>query len=166
MTEISLAPKRPEDSMTTMTEYVLPTHANVLGNVFGGQVLAWIDLCAAICAQRHMRRIAITAGIDELSFERSIKVGQVVHISARITAAFRTSIEIVALVEGEDPRTGERWPCVTAFVTFVGVDDDRKPVPVPPVLLESDEEKSLAEAAAERRAQRLAKRKKPIKSAS
>ena len=166
MTDASLAPKRPSDSVTNMTEYVLPTHANVLGNVFGGQVLAWIDLCAAICAQRHMRRIAITAGIDELSFERSIKVGQVVHISARITAAFRTSIEIVALVEGEDPRTGERWPCVTAFVTFVGVDDDRKPVPVPPLLLESDEEKSLAEAAAERRAQRLAKRKKPIKSAS
>ena len=88
MTETSPAPKRPADSVTTMTEYVLPTHANVLGNVFGGQVLAWIDLCAAICAQRHTRRTAITAGIDELSFERPIKVGQVVHISARVTAAF------------------------------------------------------------------------------
>jgi acyl-CoA hydrolase len=163
MTEISLAPKRPEDSMTTMTEYVLPTHANVLGNVFGGQVLAWIDLCAAICAQRHMRRIAITAGIDELSFERSIKVGQVVHISARVTAAFRTSIEIVALVEGEDPRTGDRWPCVTAFVTFVGVDDDRKPAPVPPLVIESDEDKARAKEAAERRANRLAKRSKAQK---
>lgn len=160
MTETPLVAKRPDESVTTMTEYVLPTHANVLGNVFGGQVLAWIDLCAAICAQRHMRRIAITAGIDELSFERSIKVGQVVHVSARVTAAFRTSLEIVALVEGEDPLTGERWPCVTAFVTFVGVDDDRKPVPIPPLLLETDHDQALAEAAAERRAHRLEKRKR------
>jgi acyl-CoA hydrolase len=158
MTATPLAPKRPADSVTTMTEYVLPTHANVLGNVFGGQVLAWIDLCAAMCAQRHMRRIAITAGIDELSFERPIKVGQVVHISARVTAAFRTSIEIVALVEGEDLRSGERWPCVTAYVTFVGVDDARKPTPVPPLLLESDADKAYAEAAKKRREHRLATR--------
>ena len=159
MTETSPAPRRPADSVTTMTEYVLPTHANVLGNVFGGQVLAWIDLCAAICAQRHTRRTAITAGIDELSFERPIKVGQVVQIAARVTAAFRTSIEIVVLVSGEDPRTGERWPCVTAFVTFVSVDDDRKPAPVPPLLLESDEDRAFAEAAVKRREHRLAKRK-------
>src|SRR5690349_16278887 len=111
------------DSVTTMTEYVLPTHANALGNVFGGQVLAWVDLCAAICAQRHTGRIAITAGIDELSFEQPIQVGQVVRLLARVTGTFRTSLEILVHVEGENAMTGERWTCVTAFVTYVAVDD-------------------------------------------
>jgi acyl-CoA hydrolase len=152
-------PKRPADSATTMTEYVLPTHANVLGNAFGGQILAWIDVCSAICAQRHTGRIAITASIDDLSFERSVKVGQVVRISARVTGAFRTSVEILANVEGEDAMTGERWTCVTAFLTFVAVDASLKPTPVPPLLLESDEDKALAENAAERRARRLERRK-------
>ena len=75
-------PRSPAASVTNMTEYVLPTHANVLGNVFGGQILAWVDLCAAICAQRHTGHIIITAGVDELSFEKPIKVGQVVLLSA------------------------------------------------------------------------------------
>src|SRR5262245_36731010 len=110
-------------SVTTMTELVLPTHANSLGGVFGGQVLAWVDLCAAICAQRHTGRIVTTAGIDDLSFERPIKVGQVVRLTARVTAAFRTSVETMVTVEGENAMTGERWPCVTAFVTFVAVDE-------------------------------------------
>jgi acyl-CoA hydrolase len=152
-------PKRPEESVTTMTEYVLPTHANVLGNAFGGQILAWIDLCAAICAQRHTGHIAITAGIDELSFERPIKVGQVVRLTARVTAAFRTSLEILTSVEGEDSMTGDRWPCVTAFVTFVAVDASLRPTPVPGLLLETEGDRALAEAAAERRAHRLARRK-------
>lgn len=158
-TATSLTSKRPADSLTTMTEYVLPTHANVLGNAFGGQILAWIDLCAAICAQRHTGNIAITAGIDDLSFERPIKVGQVVHVTARITAAFRTSIEILARVTGEDAMTGERWPCVTAFLTFVAVDAARRPAPVPPLLLEGEDDEALARAAAERRVERLAKRR-------
>ena len=97
-----------------MTEFVLPTHANALGSVFGGQVMAWIDLCGAICAQRHTGRIAITAGMDELSFERPIKVGQVVRLRARVTATFRTSLELLVVAEGEDAVAGETWPCVSA----------------------------------------------------
>jgi acyl-CoA hydrolase len=154
-------PRTPERSLTTMTELVLPTHANSLGSVFGGQVLAWIDLCAAICAQRHTGRIVTTAGIDELSFERPIKVGQVAQITARITASFRTSVEVRVQVDGEDARTGERWPCVSAFVTFVAVDDDQRPTAVPPVELATDEDHALARDAAERRAARLAKRRRP-----
>ena len=123
----SRGPKRVADSLATMTEYVLPTHANALGNVFGGQILAWVDLCAAICAQRHTGSMAITAGVDDLSFEQPIKVGQVVRLSARMTAAFRTSVEILVEVEGEDAMTGARWPCVTAFVTYVAVDAALKP---------------------------------------
>jgi acyl-CoA hydrolase len=140
-----------------MTELVLPTHANSLGGVFGGQVMAWIDLAAAICAQRHTGRIVITAGIDDLSFERPIKVGQVAQITARVTATFRTSVEVEVQVDGEDARTRERWPCVSAFVTFVAVDDDLRPTEVPQLALLTDEDRRLAEGGAERRAARLAR---------
>jgi acyl-CoA hydrolase len=143
-----------------MTEYVLPTHANALGNVFGGQVMAWMDLCAAICAQRHTSNICITAGIDDLSFEEPIKVGQVVRLTARITAAFRTSVEVEVDVRGEDCLTGRTWPCVSAFLTFVGVDSDLKPTLVPPIEISTVDERARAIDAAERRAQRLARRPK------
>ena len=143
-----------------MTELVLPTHANSLGGVFGGQVLAWIDLAAAICAQRHTGRIVITAGIDDLSFERPIKVGQVAEVKARVTAAFRTSVEVEVQVDGEDARTRERWPCVSAFVTLVAVDDALRPTGVPPLAVVTDEDRRLAAGAAERRAARLARRRR------
>ncbi|MFT3768285.1 MAG: acyl-CoA thioesterase [Minicystis sp.] len=143
-----------------MTEFVLPTHANALGSVFGGQVMAWIDLCAAICAQRHTGQIVTTAGIDDLSFHRPIKVGQVAQLRARITAAFRSSVEVQVQVDGEDATTGEQWLCVSAFATFVAVDADLRPTAVPPLLLESDEDRELSAAATERRAQRLSRRNK------
>jgi acyl-CoA hydrolase len=141
-----------------MTELVLPTHANSLGGVFGGQVIAWIDLAGAICAQRHTGHIVTTAGIDELSFERPIKVGQVAELTARITAAFNTSVEVLVRVDGEDATTRQRWPCVSAFVTYVAVDDALQKVAVPPLVLATDDDRALAEAAAERRARRLAGR--------
>jgi acyl-CoA hydrolase len=150
--------KRSADSFTTMTEYVLPTHANALGSVFGGQVLAWMDLCGAICAQRHTGHIVITAGIDDLSFDRPVKVGHVVRLTARVTATFRTSLEILVDVEGEDAMTGDYWPCVSAFVTFVAVDAALRPTAVAPLVLATDEERELARAAEERRARRLARR--------
>jgi len=146
--------------MTTMTEYVLPTHANVLGNVFGGQILAWVDICAAICAQRHAGQMVITAGVDELSFEKPIKVGQVVLLTARITATFRTSLEILVQVQGEDAKTGARWPCVSAFVTCVALDGNLVPTPVPALELRTEEERTLFADAHERRTHRLARRKK------
>ena len=156
----ALAPRRVAESFTTMTEYVLPTHANLVGSVFGGQILAWVDLCGAICAQRHTGYLAITAGIDDLSFERAIRVGQVVRLTARVTAAFNTSVEILVDVEGEAATTGERWPCVTAFLTFVAVDANGRPTPVPPLEVSNEEERAFAAAAAERREQRLARRKR------
>jgi acyl-CoA hydrolase len=153
------APRPAARSVTTMTELVLPTHANSLGGVFGGQVLAWIDLAAAICAQRHTGRIVVTAGIDDLSFERPVKVGHVAQITARVTAAFRTSVEVAVQVDGEDARTGERWPCVSAFVTLVAVDESLSPTQVPPLALASGEDRRLTEAATHRRAARLARRR-------
>lgn len=162
-TENPLAPRHVRDSIASMTEYVLPTHANALGTVFGGQILAWIDLCAAICAQRHGRRLAVTAEFDDVTFQAPIAVGQVVLLEARVTAAFRTSVEILVDVQGEDAQSGRRWPCARAFVTFVSIEDvggQRKPALVPPLLLETDEERQLCAEANERRQQRLARRKR------
>jgi acyl-CoA hydrolase len=158
MSERSLdTPRSARDSVTTMTEYVLPTHANALGNVFGGQVLAWMDLCAAICSQRFAGTICITAGIDELSFDGPIRVGQVVRLEARVTATFRSSMEIAVDVRGEDAMTGETWPCVSGFLTFVGFRDG-KPAPVPQLLVETEEEQKAVARALKRREERLARR--------
>ncbi len=150
-----MEPRPVSQSQTTMTEIVLPTHANAMGNVFGGQVLAWMDVAAAICAQRHCGTVAVTAGIDDLSFEGPVKVGHVIRLEARLTAAFRSSVEVSVEVRGEDANTGRTWPCVQAFMSFVAIDSYGKPVPVPPLLVEHDAQRTLAEAAAERRAHRL-----------
>jgi acyl-CoA hydrolase len=131
-------------SVTEMVEYVLPQHANIAGNVFGGQIMAWVDLCAAICAQRHAGRPCVTAFVDDLLFKRPVRVGQVVRLRAEVTATFRTSMEIDVRVEGEDTLTGERWPTVECRAVFVAMDDDRKPTPVRPLLLESDDDRAAA----------------------
>lgn len=149
------------ESITTMTEHVLPTHTNALGGVFGGQIMAWVDLCAAICAQRHSGSVVVTAGIDDLVFQRTVRAGQIVRLTAHMTAAFRTSMEIFVQVEGEDAVRGEVWPCVSAFVTFVAVDAEMRPARVRPLILTTDEERAAEAAAHERRALRLGKRKKP-----
>jgi acyl-CoA hydrolase len=143
------------ESRTQMTEYVLPQHANALGGVFGGQIMAWIDLCAAICAQRHSGKMAVTAFIDDMKFEETVRVGQVVRLEARITATFRTSMEIEVCVEGEDAMTGRRWRCVDALLTFVAIDQDRKPTPIPPLALDSDETRASQAAGEARREARL-----------
>ncbi|HEY8079005.1 MAG TPA: acyl-CoA thioesterase [Labilithrix sp.] len=150
-------PRAQADSRTQMTEYVLPQHANALGSVFGGQIMAWIDLCAAICAQRHSGRMAVTAFVDDLKFEQPVRVGEVVRLEARVTAAFRTSMEIEVIVEGEDATTGRRWPCVNALVTFVAIDESRKPTAVPPLLLDSDDVRKSQAAGEARRASRLSR---------
>lgn len=155
-----IAGKRPDESVTTMTEHVLPTHTNALGGVFGGQIMAWVDLCAAICAQRHSGSVVVTAGIDDLTFDRTVRAGQIVRLTARLTAVFRTSMEVFVDVEGEDAVRGEVWPCVSAFVTFVAVDAAMRPAPVRPLVLTTREELAAEAAAHERRAARLGKRKR------
>jgi acyl-CoA hydrolase len=141
-----------------MTEYVLPQHANVAGSVFGGQIMAWVDLCAAICAQRHAGKPCVTAFVDDLLFKRPVRVGQVVRLRAQVTATFRTSMEIDVMVTGEDTITGEQWPTVECRVTFVAMDEQRRPTPVPPLRLETDADRAAQAAAEARRQARLAKR--------
>ena len=147
-------------SITQMTEYVLPQHANALGSVFGGQIMAWIDLCGAICAQRHSGRMAVTALVDDLKFEQPVRVGEVVRLEARVTAVFKTSMEIEVVVQGEDAMTGRRWPCVDARITFVAIDETRTPTAVPPLVLDTDEVKASQAAGEARRSARLAARSK------
>lgn len=141
-----------------MTEYVLPQHANVLGGVFGGQIMAWIDLCAAICSQRHSGRQTVTAFVDDLKFEEPVRVGEVVRLDAKVTAVFRTSMEIEVIVEGEDAPTGRRWRCVDARLTFVAIDDGRRPTEVPPLRLDDEGVRASQAAGEARRAARLGAR--------
>lgn len=162
MTVAEPLPRSPSRSVTAMTEYVLPTHANALGNVFGGQILAWMDICAAICAQRHCGTVCVTAGIDDLAFDQPVKIGQVVRVTAHITAAFRSSVEVQVEVQGEDPASGHTWPCVAAFLTFVALGPNGRPCVVPPLQVETDTERALQAEASERRAHRLA-RKRPAR---
>jgi acyl-CoA hydrolase len=154
----ALEPKSRSASRTDMTEYVLPQHATVYGTVFGGQIMAWVDICAAICAQRHAGRPCVTAFVDDLLFRSPVHVGQVVRLSGQVVATFRTSMEIEVTVYGEDTVTGAVWPTVDCFVTMVAMSDDRRPTPVPPLLLESDTHREAQEAAARRRQRRLSKR--------
>jgi acyl-CoA hydrolase len=153
-----LAPKSQAFSRTEMTEYVLPTHANVFGTVFGGQIMAWVDICAAICAQRHAGRPCVTAFVDDLLFRRPVRVGQVVRLRGQVVATFRTSMEIEVAVHGEDTLTGEVWPTVDCFVTMVAMNDEREPTPLPALLIESDAQHDAHAGALRRRERRLSKR--------
>ena len=148
------------DSVTEMTQLVLPQHANVHGTVLGGTVMHWIDLAAAVVANRHSRRPVVTAAIDELSFLAPIHVGQLAVVRARITMVDRSSMEIRVDVESEDLLSGERRHTSTAYVTFVALDPlTGRPTPVPPLGLETEEERAEHGRALERRRLRLAHRK-------
>jgi acyl-CoA hydrolase len=153
---------RVRDSATMTTQLVLPQHANVHGTVLGGTVMHWIDLAAAVVANRHCRKPVVTAAIDDMSFLAPILIGELALIRARLTLVDRSSMEIRVDVESENPLTGERRHTSTAFVTFVAIDPaTRRPTPVPPLILETDEERAEHVRAAERRRQRLARRASP-----
>lgn len=160
MTSSTLNLKPASASRTVMTQLVFPEHANALGKAFGGQVMAWSDMCGGICSMRHSAGTTVTAAIDDLQFEHALTIGDTVVIEARINATFRTSMEVEVLVWGENPATGERWRCVEALMTFVAVDTAGATREVPPLLIDSaDDERRVREATA-RRAERLAHRKR------
>jgi acyl-CoA hydrolase len=152
-----LEPRSQAASLTTMTEYVLPQHSNVFGSVFGGQIMAWVDLCAAMCAQRHSGRLAVTAYVDDLKFQKPVRIGEVVRLEAHVSAVFHTSMEIAVEVTGEDSRTRKTWPCVRALLVFVAMGDDGKPTAAPPLLLDSETARASQAAGEARRASRLAR---------
>ena len=158
-TDSARAGQRVRDSASEMTQIVLPHHANVHGSVLGGTVMHWIDMAAAIVANRHSRRPVVTAAIDEMSFLAPILIGQLALIHARITLVDRSSMEIRVDVESEDMLSGERRHTSTAFVTFVALDPGTgRPVAVPPLLLETEEERAEHVRALGRRKLRLERR--------
>lgn len=142
-------------SRVRMVELVMPNDTNPLGNLMGGRLLHWMDMCSAIAAQRHCNRSVVTVLVDSVQFRESIKLGEVVVIEGEVTRAFRTSMEVAMEVYAENLRTGSRRLCTTSFYTFVAVDSDGKPIPVPPVVPETDFEKERYEGAERRRALRL-----------
>jgi acyl-CoA hydrolase len=147
--------KHPRDSSVTMTELVLPGHTNALGTIFGGQIVSWIDIAAAIAAGRHARRTVVTASIDALAFLAPVKLGHVVHIRAMVNFASRTSMEVGVRVDAEDPRTGARTHTSTAYTTFVALDEKGRPTPIPALIPETREEKRRYEEARKRREARV-----------
>lgn len=122
-----------ETTRVEMTQITLPPHGNALGNLFGGQIAAWIDMAAAVSAQRFSRGIVVTASMDELHFLEPVRVGMIVILQARVNRSWRTSMEVGVRVEGEEPMTGHRTHACSAYLTFVAVDAEGKPREVPPL---------------------------------
>ncbi len=147
--------KTPKDSAVAMTEIVLPSHTNALGTIFGGTVVSWIDIAAAIAAQKHSRSMVVTASIDALHFISPVKLGHFVHIRASVNNAARTSMEVGVRVESEDPLTGLKTHTATAYTTFVALNAKGKPQTVPTLTPESPDEKRRYKAALERRSSRM-----------
>ncbi|MFZ3229457.1 MAG: acyl-CoA thioesterase [Pseudobdellovibrio sp.] len=150
--------KTVSSSQVIMTQLVLPVNTNALDTVFGGQVMAWIDIVAAIAAQRHSGSEVVTASIDQLSFVAPIKKGWVANLKASVNFVSRTSMEIGVRVDAENPKTGEVFLTTAAYLTFVAVDDNGLPTEVPSLILETDLQKRRFEAAKKRRELRLANR--------
>lgn len=147
--------KRASESLTIMTELVLPNDTNVFTNLMGGRLMYWMDIAAALSAHKHCNAPVVTASVDNISFENPIRLGNVVHIEAKITRTFNTSMEVHLRVWGEDLTQQYRYKSNEAYYTFVALDPNRKPRPVPPILPETDEEKRLFEGALRRRQLRL-----------
>jgi acyl-CoA hydrolase len=145
-------------SRVETTHLVQPPDANVMGTAFGGRIAAWTDLAASMAAMRHARLPVVTASIDTLAFLAPVRIGDMAILQAQVTAVFRTSMEVAVEVLAEDPRTGARHRCCDAWLTFVALGADGRPTEVPPLLVDTAEERSREEAARARRASRLALR--------
>jgi acyl-CoA hydrolase len=152
---MSIKVKNPKDSHTIMNELVLPNDTNTLNNLMGGRLLHWMDIAAAISAQKHCNRIVVTASVDNVSFKHPIKLGDVITIEAKVTRSFNTSVEVRLDVWAENIPSGSRAKSNEAYYTFVALDKEGKTVPVPPLEPVTPEEKDLFAGALRRRQLRL-----------
>jgi acyl-CoA hydrolase len=146
--------KSPKASQVEMIQQVRPGDTNPLGTVFGGQVMAWIDVAGAVTAMRHVRGPVVTASFDRVDFHAPAKVGHVMVLKAQVNYTGRTSLEIGVTVNAENPMTGECHLTTEALITFVHLDQIGKPAKVPPVIPETEEEKRRYEAGKHRREMR------------
>ncbi|QXV67246.1 acyl-CoA thioesterase [Mucilaginibacter sp. 21P] len=147
--------KSPKDSHTIMNELVLPNDTNTLNNLMGGRLLHFMDIAAAISAQKHCNRIVVTASVDNVSFHHPIKLGDVITIEARVSRAFTTSVEVRLDVYAENIPSGTKVKSNDAYYTFVALDQNGRAIPVPALIPESPEETELFEGALRRRQLRL-----------
>ena len=152
---MSLSPKRPSDSATEMVQVVLPNDANPLGFILGGTVMHLIDIAGAIACHRHTRTLLVTAAVDGLQFLHPIKVGDLIILHSRVTAVWDTSLEVEVEVFSEEILTGVRRMTSRAHLTFVSIDTEGHRLPIPGLILETEEDQRKAEEANLRRAERL-----------
>ena len=141
-----------------MTQIVLPAHTNRFGTVFGGTVMSWIDICAAVAAMRHAGSLAVTASMDQVHFLSGARTGDIMTLRAQVNWAGRTSMEVGVRAEHEDPVSGEKKHTASAYLTFVAVDEQGTPRPVPKIAPQNNEETGRYDNAAQRRKARLAER--------
>jgi acyl-CoA hydrolase len=150
-------------SRTEMVEVVLPQDANTLGNILGGRVMHLMDIAAAIAAHRHSKSHVVTASVDSVDFRNPIRVGELIILKTSVNRVFNTSMEVGVKIFSEDTLTGEHKHTTSAYVTFVAIDEDRRPHSVPPLILQTKEDKRRFREAGERRRYRLAQRMKKRK---
>lgn len=147
--------KKASDSFIIMNEIVLPNDTNTFGNLMGGRLMYWMDIAAGIAAGKHCNFPSMTASVDNLSFKTPIKLGNVVHIEAKVSRAFTTSMEIHLQVWGEDLLQQYQYESNEAYFTFVALDPYNKPRPVPQLIPETEHEKRIYDGALRRRQLRL-----------
>jgi acyl-CoA hydrolase len=156
-----LVPKRWQDSATETVQVGLPNDSNPLGYILGGTVMHMIDITGAIACHRHTNSLALTAGVDSLDFLHPIKIGDMIILKSRVTCTFRTSLEVEVEVYSEGITSGERKLTSHAYLTFVSLDQDGKPKPVPPLVMETPADEERCRQAHARRAERLARKTPP-----
>jgi len=147
--------KKASESLVVMTEIVLPNDTNIFGNLMGGRLMYWMDIAAAISGTKHCNAPVVTASVDNISFTNPIKLGNVVHIQAKVTRAFNTSMEVHLNIWGEDVIQQYKYKSNEAYYTFVALDPNSNPRPVPGLQPETEEENLLFESALRRRQLRL-----------
>ncbi|MGB3342755.1 MAG: acyl-CoA thioesterase [Aequorivita sp.] len=146
-----MTPKTPSESRTIVTDLVLPSETNPIGNMFGGELLARMDRAASIAARRHSRQIVVTASVNHVAFSKMIPLGSVVTVEAQVSRAFNSSMEIFMVVYLEDRESGKRSVSNEAIYTFVAVDETGCPVQVPELIPETEKEKERFHAALRRK---------------
>lgn len=147
--------KKAKDSYTEMNELVLPNDTNTFGNLMGGRLLYWMDICSAMAAQKHSNSPVVTVSVDNVSFKRSIKLGEVVTIQAKVSRAFSSSMEVRMEIFAHNLPEGTKVKSNEAYYTFVAVDENTKPRKVVDLIPETEEETKLYEEALQRRELRL-----------
>ena len=147
--------RKVSDSEVVMTELVLPHHTNQLGNLLGGQLMHWIDICAALASAKHSQRVCVTASVDRIDFHHPIKLGNVVTLFASVNRAFKTSMEVGVKVFAESYTEGTKVHSNTAYLTFVSVDENGRPVETFEIVPKTDVEKRRFDEALQRRQRRL-----------